>query len=96
MRANWSETDLVELTIHGISELDVRNAAMNANCYTITELLVFLSSYVKSTSKDKEFRKKSGDWLVFKRSYPTSEGHEKALKHCYQCGKWDMLKQIAG
>ena len=47
LRGNWSESDLVELIIYVICEADVRSAAMNANCKTISELLIFLSSFTK-------------------------------------------------
>lgn len=91
LRAKWSESDSVELIVHGISELDVRNAAINANCQTISELLIFLSSFVKPLGK--EFYKKVTSFPDSKRKYPFFEKHGvKSAKRCYQCGKLGHIK----
>ena len=91
LRANWSEADLVELIIYGVSELDVRNAATNRNCQTISELLVFLSSFSKpSTSSDNAHINKSitGERNFPKKKFSTTDYHSstsrKMNKHCYQ------------
>ncbi|BES94514.1 Hypothetical Protein NTJ_07326 [Nesidiocoris tenuis] len=45
LRTSWSESDLVELIIHGISEPDVRIACIHRNCSSIPDLLSFLSGF---------------------------------------------------
>nr|CAI5843871.1 unnamed protein product [Callosobruchus analis] len=53
LRAHWSESDLVELIVYGVSELEVRNAAINANCKTISELSSELNSYHRASGSGK-------------------------------------------
>lgn len=99
LRANWKESDLVELIIHGIKEKEVQTAATNLNCEKIADLLAFLGSIIKRRSQvgkhpaQYQFGNQSYDGPSRKRQrdnyYNESPEPRKFNTKitCYRCGK---------
>lgn len=97
VRANWEESDIVELVIHGIKERDVQTTATNLNFKKISDLLSFLGSVDKpQLHTDKPNRSLLTQAHLGepprKRFRERSRDYNESRK-CYNCGKIGHLQR---
>lgn len=92
LRVQWEEVDLVEITIHGIRERDIRTSASNQNYKNISELIVYLGSVPKRQSEECKSERKFTEGKEPPRKRFRAESREVDQRRnrplrCYNCGK---------
>uniref|UniRef100_A0A0A9X1Z8 RNA-directed DNA polymerase n=1 Tax=Lygus hesperus TaxID=30085 RepID=A0A0A9X1Z8_LYGHE len=106
LRANWSDCDLIELTVHGISEQDVRSACTLRNCQTIPELLTFLSEFptpnrslqashssnitLGASNSSTSMNPRTPEFLKRKRT----DADERMPRQCHRCGMLGHIRRF--
>ena len=85
VRALWTESDMVELIVHGIVETDVRVAANNQNCQTVAHLLSYLSPYFKDVKSNHHYRPTGASSSRKRHHDGRVEGPQP--RKCFGCGQ---------
>lgn len=81
LRVEWRESDLVELVVFGIKEQQVKDAAMARYCKTISELLAYLSTFIKRVRTPEV-----GESSPKRQKYGARESNRNLIR-CHNCGK---------
>lgn len=96
VRVEWPENVLVEVIIHGITDLNVRTSVYNQNCLDVSHLISTLSSYDKRrTSNNGESTQRIQRERHLKRrsDLSASLSNQHRPKVCFGCGKSGHIKR---
>ena len=87
LRVEWRESDLVELVVFGIKEQQVKDAAMARDCKTISELLAYLSTFIKRVRTPE-----AGEPSPRRQKYGARESNRNLIR-CHNCGKAEHYRK---
>lgn len=81
-RANWSDSDMIEIIAHSIDDAVVRTAAFNCSATSVSDLIAFLANYVIVPSS---YKSSTSNFNQYSSIPSTSKTEVKPIK-CYSCG----------
>jgi hypothetical protein len=91
LRVSWQETDLVELIVHGIKEVHVRDAAMCRDCKTVAELVAYLTVFTKRSHDTIDTG--MNELNPPKRPKLELQKYDRKPLRCYNCGKLGHIRK---
>jgi hypothetical protein len=91
LRVTWQETDLVELIVHGIKEVHVRDAAMSRDCKTVAELVAYLTVFTKKSCDTIDTG--MNELNPPKRPKLELQKYDRKSVRCHNCGKLGHIRK---
>lgn len=85
LRANWGESDVIQIIVHGIENANVRLNASNQNFQKLSDLISYLSAFQQNTSHLRETSTDNSEPKSKRMKTNFARGNDS--KRCFRCGK---------